>query len=213
MTIHWNWLAAIPMVLFLTACGGGKHGDDSEPRTASGIIPDTGQTSCYYDYTNDGFYIPTESTYCPDPGSGWSPDGQDGYYTINAMSFTDNGNGTVLDNVTGLTWQKCSLGQSGNNCATGALASHGWSEARNGCAQLGTGWRLPTIFELTQIADFSQSMGSINETAFPNTGLSSYWTSSIHPVDPDFAWLVDFVDANTWIDYRSEPHYARCVRG
>jgi len=52
-------------------------------------LPDTGQTKCYrgvdpYDE------IPCAGT------------GQDGAYTINPMSFTDNGNGTVTDNNTGL---------------------------------------------------------------------------------------------------------------
>ncbi|MBI5675484.1 MAG: hypothetical protein HZC48_06640 [Nitrospirae bacterium] len=56
-------------------------------------LPDTGQTKCYrgvdpYDE------IPCAGT------------GQDGEYNINPLSYTDNGNGTVTDNNTGLMWQK-----------------------------------------------------------------------------------------------------------
>jgi len=98
-----NSLATIVVTLFITACGGGGGAGStggSYTSTATGKISDTGQTQCYYDYTLDGIYNPLAST-CLAPGSAWTPDGQDGYYTINAISFTDNGNGTILDNVTG----------------------------------------------------------------------------------------------------------------
>jgi hypothetical protein len=32
--------------------------------------------------------------------------GQDAHYTGNAPSYTDNGDGTIRDNVTGLMWEK-----------------------------------------------------------------------------------------------------------
>ena len=54
-------------------------------------LPDTGQTKCY---DSAGAEIPCAGT------------GQDGAYTINPMSFTDNDNGTVTDNNTSLMWQK-----------------------------------------------------------------------------------------------------------
>ena len=54
-------------------------------------LPDTGQTKCY---DTGGTEIPCAGT------------GQDGAYSINPMSYTDNGNGTVTDNNTGLIWQK-----------------------------------------------------------------------------------------------------------
>jgi hypothetical protein len=54
-------------------------------------LPDTGQTKCYRDV----------DTYDEIPCAGT---GQDGDYNINPMSFTDNGNGTVTDNNTGLIW-------------------------------------------------------------------------------------------------------------
>jgi hypothetical protein len=54
-------------------------------------LPDSGQSKCY---DSAGSEI-----VCP-------PSGQDGAYTLNAMSFSDNGNGTVSDNNTGLMWQK-----------------------------------------------------------------------------------------------------------
>lgn len=208
------------LVFLLNGCGGDGSGEtssviDDNQNNSGGPVPDTGQTSCYYDYINDGIYLPTEST-CLSPGSGWSPDGQDGYYVNNEMSFTDNGDGTVLDNVTGLTWQKCSLGKSGSDCSSGALTSHTWSDAKNQCVNLnlnGTGWRLPTVFELTQIVDFGTSYNSIDEAVFPGTGASSYWTSTPHASVNTWAWYVSFVQGNTWVHEQTQTYYVRCVRG
>ncbi len=56
-------------------------------------LPDTGQMKCYQ----------SVSPYAEIPRVGT---GQDGAYDINPMSYTDNGNGTVTDNNTGLMWQK-----------------------------------------------------------------------------------------------------------
>ena len=42
--------------------GGGGSGGASVPvAVGTGTVPDSGQTSCYYDATIDGFYNPTES--------------------------------------------------------------------------------------------------------------------------------------------------------
>ena len=76
-------------------------------------VPDTGQTRWY----STAF-------------------GDDGDYTINPMFYIDNGDGTILDNVTGLTWQKCSMGQSGFDCATGAPAKYAWDAASTACGSL-----------------------------------------------------------------------------
>ena len=59
-------------------------------------IPDTGITECYD--ANGALISP-----CPSPGQDFY--GQDGNINYNAMSYSDNGD-TVIDNVTGLVWQK-----------------------------------------------------------------------------------------------------------
>lgn len=211
------WLIIIPVILLLSACGGGGTPGDSGGSlagSATGLVADTGQTSCYYDYTIDGFYNPTESV-CLSPGSGWSPDGQDGYYNINSMSFTDNSDGTILDNVTGLTWQKCSLGESGADCLSGSITSHTWSDAKSQCANsnlAGGGWRLPNVFELTQIVNYGNSFGTIDQSAFPGTGPSPYWSNTAHAIQA-WAWYVSFSQGVTWADNQTGSHYVRCVRG
>ena len=120
-------------------------------------LPDAGQTTCY-DIT--GSVIPCAGT------------GQDGEYIINPMSYTDNGNGTVTDNNTGLIWQKCSVGQSNDATCSGTASTRTWSQATTACTALNlgghqTGWRLPTKTELINIVDYSTWYPAINRHLLP----------------------------------------------
>ncbi|MEI6127374.1 MAG: hypothetical protein WCQ99_12565, partial [Pseudomonadota bacterium] len=60
------------------------------------IVSDTGQTLCY-DRTS-------LMTSCPPEGQDFY--GQDGTYLINPPSLTNNGDGTVTDNLVGLIWEQ-----------------------------------------------------------------------------------------------------------
>ncbi|MFI3266144.1 MAG: DUF1566 domain-containing protein [Rikenellaceae bacterium] len=75
--------------------------------------------------------------------------GQDGNYQAGLpMLYKDNGDGTVTDLNTGLTWEQTPNG--------GPVT---WAEAQQYCEQLSLGgygdWRLPTLKELFSISDFS----------------------------------------------------------
>jgi hypothetical protein len=59
-------------------------------------LPDTGQTAC----------AQTASPYAEIPCAGT---GLDGAYVTNPLSYTDNGDGTVTDNNTGLVWQQAEV--------------------------------------------------------------------------------------------------------
>lgn len=213
-------LLSLPFFLILSSCGGGGGGsvpvgDPPGVTTATGIVPDSGQTLCYYDFRIDGIYNP-ESNACLSPGSAWSPDWQDGYFNINTPSYTDNNDGTVDETITGLRWQKCSLGESGVNCTTGSANSLVWSDAVNACTGLnltGTGWRLPTAHELTQLVDYGKSFTTIDTTVFPGTNPAPYWTSTAHATQSSWAWYVGFSQGKTWVHNKTETYKVRCVRG
>jgi hypothetical protein len=79
--------------------------------------------------------------------------------------YTDQGDGTVLDNTTCLTWQR----QRGP-------ATYSWSEAQAYCASLGTGWRLPTRIEMTSVMNHARNP-SVDATAFPDIGADGYYFS------------------------------------
>lgn len=76
--------------------------------------------------------------------------GQDANYIINPPSYTDNQNGTVTDNVTGLVWQQ-DMGQ--KSTLVDALK-------KVKSVKLGgySDWRVPTIKELYSLIQFSGSV-------------------------------------------------------
>ncbi|MCB1144950.1 MAG: chitobiase/beta-hexosaminidase C-terminal domain-containing protein, partial [Leptospiraceae bacterium] len=114
----------------------------------------------------------------------------DGTYQKGATrSYTDNGDGTITDNVTGLIWQKCSMGQNNDSTCSGTATRVTWTDAVSYCENLSLGgqadWRLPGKKQYETIYDWGNSSGSINSSYFPNTARSYinyeydyYWTSS-----------------------------------
>ena len=148
-------------------------------------LPDTGQTVSYTDVY-----------------------GEDSDYTINAPSYTDNGNGTVTDNNTGLMWQ-----QDDDN------TQRNWDDAISYCVGLllagHSDWRLPDYYELGDIVNLGNHKPAIDVTYFPNTNSSRYWSSTPNVDYAGSVWYVDFKRGfNSFLHY--EPPallYVRCVRG
>ncbi len=91
--------------------------------------------------------------------------------TFPAVHFTDNGNGTIRDNFTGLIWQKI---QSPNTMT--------WEEAlvysKNLTLSNLTGWRLPSLKELQSLNNKSLTKPSFDKTFFPNCITGNYWSST-----------------------------------
>lgn len=169
-------------------------------------LPDTGQTACY---DGSGDVIT-----CPAPGQSLA---QDGSYTINPMSFTDDG--TVTDNNTGLIWQKLDNGNTYNwYQASGTYDASYNPTSQNVCGSLGAGWRLPSQKELMSIVDYSIPYPgpTINSLYFPNTK-SSYWSSTTIADNPSYAWVLLFTLGKSGGAYKngsSTPSsYVRCVSG
>ncbi len=104
--------------------------------------------------------------------------GQDAHYTKGAaMAYRDNGDGTITDLNTGLTWQK-----------EPPTKGFTWQEAHDYCEALELGghsdWRLPSAKELFSISDFSQGWPYLNADYFmlvnnERVGKDEqYWTSN-----------------------------------
>lgn len=89
--------------------------------------------------------------------------GQDAQYTGNAPSYTDNGDGTITDRVTGLTWQKdyevMTYEEAVEKVKTFNLAKH-------------TDWRIPTIKEAYSLILFSGvDVSSEEMSRLPKSGI------------------------------------------
>lgn len=110
---------------------------------------------------------------------------------------------TVTDNDTQLTWQRQADG-----------VDRSWSQATSYCQGLtlpGAGWRLPTVFELQTIVDLSKANPAIDQTAFPDTPSTSFW-SSLYTRDPSIAWYVHFLDGHVYYEVVGSAFRVRCVR-
>ncbi len=114
--------------------------------TGSFPVVDTGQDTCYDN---------SDAISCPSSGESFY--GQDTQYSGNQPSYTDNGDGTVTDNITGLMWQQSpDTDGDGDIDAADKLT---YDEAVAGASAQTTGghsdWRLPTIKELYSLILFS----------------------------------------------------------
>ena len=117
-------------------------------------VVDSGQSECY------GIDILAgEKGVIGCPESGDALYGQDAQFSNNPISLTDNGDGTVTDNVTGLTWQQVPPED-----------YYTFSEAEAYAADLSLGgyddWRVPTLKELYSISDFGAGWPYIDTDYF-----------------------------------------------
>ena len=109
--------------------------------------------------------------------------GEDHDYTINPPSFTDHGNGTVTDNVTGLMWQKADGGEMTWDSATTyslnlALGGH-------------TDWRLPTAHEAYSLMNLGTINPALNTSAFTASTAEYWWTRDTLAGDKTRVWATN----------------------
>ena len=127
--------------------------------------------------------------------------------TFTVAHFTDNGDGTIKDNYTGLIWQKNSTTTSMNWEAALAYAK---------TVTLGgkSDWRLPNIKELQSLNDVSRVKPSINKTFFPNIVSSAfYWSSTSQYKTPAVAWDFNTDYGVVTYDTKTVNKYVILVRG
>ena len=106
----------------------------------------------------------------------------------NALStFTSwsNGGSTLVDNATGLVWQRCAVGQSwtGSTCS-GTASTATWAAAVSGAP---AGWRLPNVKELESMVERRCYTPALDGSAFPGAPSVQFWSSTP-------GWAVNFND-------------------
>jgi len=139
--------------------------------------------------------------------------------------FTDNINGTVTDNLTGLIWLKDA------NC----FGERTWVQALADCNGLNSGecgltdgsvagdWRLPNSNELASLLHKGYYDPAVPNTAgtgqwtagdpFNSLQSNVYWSSTTYAVSTDYAWYVNLYDGFVGLGIKTNPNYVWPVRG
>jgi len=209
--ILWFWLLVFGLILSWTLMYAGD----------SNVIPvvKTGQTTSYRTH-DDGDL--KKSVAWPTP------------------RFTDNNNGTVTDNLTGLIWLKnancAGFGENWNTAIDYAAALYDGCTncfATEGDCGLSDGskagdWRLPNRNELLSLIDIAFYNPALSNAAgtgqwsegnpFISVELVKYWSSSTNASRPGtasrlgLAWTVDFGKGSMGQHGKTSENYAWCVR-
>lgn len=158
-------------------------------------VPDTGQNKCYSDIRFINCPSLEDDEYY----------GQDAQNGANQPSYTDNQDGTITDNITGLMWskkvdnEKLSLVDAVNKAKTLNLGGY-------------TDWRVPNIKELYSLIDFRgytgfskkgfSSMGSVPVNAIPfiNTDFFEFKYGAKNERYIDAQWLSSTKYVSTTMD-------------
>lgn len=176
----------------------------------AGLIqtPRTGQATCWND---SGTVIDCTGT------------GQDGELMMGATlptpRFTDNGDGTLTDSLTGLVWLKnAHCNETLANVAVTYIGypvnpnifGFSWQHALTWVTGLSSGhcgltdgsnagdWRLPNRNELSSILSKSDlPITSLTSQGFTNVDINAYWTSTTFAPGPSGASSVSFNNSNS----------------
>ncbi|MGC2696630.1 MAG: DUF1566 domain-containing protein [Candidatus Angelobacter sp.] len=129
--------------------------------------------------------------------------------------FTDNGDGTVTDNMTQLVWLK-----NGN-----LFGLRVWEEALALCNSLSSetadltdnskpgDWRLPNIREIESLVDYNEVGPCLPKShPFQNVRPSSYWTSTSVAAAPTEAMFIIFGVGPSIFESKEHPFFAWPVR-
>lgn len=140
--------------------------------------------------------------------------------------FTNNGDGTIEDHLTGLMWKRCSEGTTFDitiDSCVGTAQVYDWQSALQQVGVANTAvslrysdWRLPNVKELKSIVEFQCSQPAMNVDYFwysPEVGGDIYWTSTPSAETATEALLTDFTYGDTRTMNKGFGNGVRLVRG
>jgi hypothetical protein len=195
-----------------------QYGRDGFDTCGAGIAParvaKTGQKKCYGEVGDEMNCLDT---------------GQDGEYQEGVTGprprFTDNADGTITDNLTGLIWLKNA------NC----FLERTWSQALSDCSGLASGqcaltdgsssgdWRLPNRDELNNLMHANYYNPALPDTEgtgqwtngdpFNNVQFNSYWSSTTNAENTADAWYLHFYGGGVYYQDKDLNGFVLAVRG
>ncbi|MHC4676477.1 MAG: Lcl C-terminal domain-containing protein, partial [Planctomycetota bacterium] len=153
-------------------------------------VEKTGQTGCW----------DAAGTVISCAGTGQDGELQNGAVWPNPR-FTDNADGTVTDNLTGLIWLKNANCFGTQNWATGLSSANALADGSCGLADgsIAGDWRLPNVRELHSLIDYAYANSALSNTAGTvqwsegdafSAVQTTYWTSTTFANSTDSAWYI-----------------------
>jgi Protein of unknown function (DUF1566)/Repeat of unknown function (DUF5648) len=131
-------------------------------------------------------------------------------FTRQTMGAGETGDNLVVDNLTGLTWRRCSLGQLFNGSTCTGVPTRDTHEdalriAQSIASSVPGGWRLPSVKELASISRPGTD-GAFDPVVFPSTDQSvfGYWASTPY-WQAASAWTLRFGDPGAVPQIRGVP--------
>jgi len=172
---NYNYLYLLcGLLLFTIACN--KDDDDSIPEENSITgykIVDTGVKDFY-----------NSISIISEPSSNQAFYGQDATYSNNQPNYTDNGNGTITDNITSLIWEQ--------DMGSKITFDEAFIKAENSTLGDYTDWRVPTIKELYSLILFTGKVQGENALEmFINTNYFNHPIGNVSIGERE-------IDAQTW---------------
>lgn len=140
------------------------------------------------------------------------------------LRFTDFGDGTIDDRVTGLMWKKCPEGYSDSACTVGVPLS--FSSANQVVTRLQAAnvlnapsaagysdWRIPTKNELASLVNRACANPATVATIFPSTDSLNFVTATLDADAPTArVWGIDFTEGSIGPNMLTGPFRLRLVR-
>ncbi|MCB1174486.1 MAG: DUF1566 domain-containing protein, partial [Leptospiraceae bacterium] len=205
---------------------------DSDYHLDLGLFPNWGNAYPYFwSATENTQWSPLQRYYIAQDSGHVSFNYQSNRHSIRCVAgppavdatplLEDQSDGSVFDYRSGLLWQKCSAGQAGTNCETGTANTLSWGAALRYCRDLtlaGKQWRLPNLTELMSIVERNRGAGAyaifINDSVFPGSQQSYYWSSTTDGHIINYANAVYFGGPGSWGGMvKTGMQYVRCVTG
>jgi hypothetical protein len=129
--------------------------------------------------------------------------------------FTDVGDGTVIDNLTGLIWLKdanCfgerTFAQALSDCNTLEHRACGLSDD-----SIAGDWRLPNVKELLSLIDYGSVFPAL-PPGHPFTNVEvTYWSSTTNVNYDYIAWYVSLLSGAMNYDSKTDIYYVLPVKG
>jgi len=126
----------------------------------------------------------------------WGLNKASGIWGPQTARFTDNGNGTVKDNLTGLIWLKNANCWGAAINWTTALTNANSLKGDNTMCSLNDGsivgqWRLPNIVELQSLIDFAYTSPALTSGHPFSNVQNNYWSATTSVSAPAGAWYMN----------------------